>query len=80
MAKKDTNTTTTEKSFNAVAKQHIKYGGKHLKVGDKFEVKESDAKELSDYAEIEIPQEQASGEGGQEGEGEGKGEGEGGGE
>ncbi|MDS1004937.1 hypothetical protein P9J83_15745 [Clostridium sporogenes] len=55
MAKKDTN--NTEKTFNAVAKQFIKYGGEHLKAGDKFQIKESDIKELSMYAEIEIPKE-----------------------
>lgn len=53
MAKKS-DTNTTEKTFNAVAKQFIKYGGKHLKTGDKFQVKESDVEELSKYAEIEI--------------------------
>lgn len=57
MAKKpDTN--TTEKTFNAVAKQFIKYDGQHLKAGAKFQVKESDVEELSKYAEIEIPKEE----------------------
>lgn len=41
------------KTFNAIAKQFIKYGGQHLKVGDKFQVKESDVKELEMYADIE---------------------------
>lgn len=53
MAKKD-----IEKTFNAVAKQFIKYNGEHLKAGDKFEVKESDIKELSKYAEIESLEEE----------------------
>lgn len=48
---------STEKTFNAVVKQFIKYGGKHLEPGDKFGVKESDVKEVSNYAEIEIPEE-----------------------
>lgn len=51
------NTSNTEKEFDAVAKQSIKYGGNYLKAEDKFKVKESDVKELSDYAEIEIPEE-----------------------
>lgn len=46
-----------EKTFKAVAKDFIKYGGAHLKPDDKFEVKESDVEELKDYAEIEIPKE-----------------------
>lgn len=65
MAKKD-----IEKTYNAVAKQFIKYGGEHLKDGDKFQVKESDVKELSNYAEIEVPEEEnqdPNGEGGQQG-------------
>lgn len=59
MAKADkiTTETNTENTFNAVAKQNIKYGGNYLKAGDKFKVKESDVKELSDYAEIKIPEE-----------------------
>lgn len=57
MAKK-TDTNTSEKTFNAVAKQFIKYDGEHLKAGDKFLVKESDVEELSKYAEIEIPKEE----------------------
>jgi len=57
MAKKS-DTNTLEKTFNAVAKQFIKYDGEHLKAGDKFQVKESDVEELSKYAEIEIPKEE----------------------
>lgn len=48
---------TAKKTFNAVAKQFIKYGGEYLKAGGKFQVKESDVEELSKYAEIEIPEE-----------------------
>lgn len=62
-----------EKTFKAEAKDFIKYGGEHLKTGDKFQVKESDVEELKAYAEIEIPKETTSppvnpgeGEGGQE--------------
>lgn len=72
MAKNDKNT-TSEATYNAVSKQFIKYGGEHLKPEDKFQVKESDVKELSNYAEIEIPKEitpppanSGEGEGGQE--------------
>lgn len=54
MAKGDKNT-AAEVTYNAVAKQFIKYGGEHLKAGDKFKVKESDVEELSSFAEIEIP-------------------------
>lgn len=57
MAKNDKNT-TSEVTYNAEAKQFIKYGGEHLKPGDEFQVKESDVKELSNYAEIEIPKEE----------------------
>lgn len=57
MANKKADTNTTEKVFNAVAKQFIKYNGKHLKAGDKFKVNESHIKELSKYAEIEMPTE-----------------------
>lgn len=46
-----------EKTFKAVAKDFIKYGGEHLKPDDKFEVKESDVEELNAYADIEIPKE-----------------------
>ncbi len=46
-----------EKTFKAVAKDFIKYGGEHLKPDDKFEVKESDVDELKAYADIEIPKE-----------------------
>jgi hypothetical protein len=46
-----------EKTFKAVAKDFIKYGGEHLKPEDKFEVKESDVEELKAYADIEIPKE-----------------------
>jgi len=48
----------TEKTFSAVSKEFIKYGGQHLEPGEKFKVKESEVKELSDYAEIEIPEEE----------------------
>ncbi|BCZ46944.1 hypothetical protein psyc5s11_30110 [Clostridium gelidum] len=62
---------TEEKTFKATAKQFIKYGGEHLKAGDKFQVKESDVKELNQYAEIEILEEKENqnpdGEGGQQG-------------
>lgn len=46
-----------EKTFKAVAKDFIKYGGEHLKPGDEFQVKESDVEELKAYAKIEIPKE-----------------------
>ncbi|GAA0735680.1 hypothetical protein [Clostridium oceanicum] len=55
MAKNKKN--TTEKTFNAVAKQYIKYGGKHIKTGEKFKVNESDVKELGKYSEIEVIEE-----------------------
>lgn len=42
-----------EKVSKAKAKQYIKYGGKHIKIGEEFEVKECDLKELRKYAEIE---------------------------
>lgn len=54
---KKTDSNTAEKTFNAVAKQFIKYCGEHLKAGDKFQVKKSDVEELSNYAEIEITEE-----------------------
>lgn len=54
MGKNDKN--NIEKTYDAVSKEFIKYGGEHLKPGDKFKVKESDVKELSDFAEIEIPE------------------------
>lgn len=57
MARNTGKNNTTEKTFNAVAKQFIKYGGEYLKAGGKFQVKESDVGELSKYAEIEIPEE-----------------------
>lgn len=46
-----------EKTYKAVAKDFIKYGGEHLKPDDKFQVKESDVEELKAYADIEIPEE-----------------------
>lgn len=57
MAKSSDKTTTEEREFKAVAKDFIKYGGDHLKPGDKFKVKESDAEELKAYADIETPKE-----------------------
>ncbi|ACQ54463.1 hypothetical protein HYH82_06720 [Clostridium botulinum] len=42
-----------KKVFKAKAKQYIKYGGKHIKVDEDFEVKECDLEELRKYAEIE---------------------------
>ncbi|NFC27834.1 hypothetical protein EXM98_04075 [Clostridium botulinum] len=42
-----------KKVFKAKAKQCIKYGGKHIKVNEDFEVKECDLEELRKYAEIE---------------------------
>lgn len=41
------------KQYKATAKQYIKYGGKYLAVGDEFDVEEKDVKELSQYADIE---------------------------
>ncbi|WP_061310213.1 hypothetical protein [Clostridium botulinum] len=46
-----------EKTLKAKAKQYIKYGGKHIKIDEEFEVKECDLEELRKYAEIEIPKE-----------------------
>lgn len=46
-----------EKTFKAIAKDFIKYGGEHLKPGDEFQVKESDVEELKAYADIEITKE-----------------------
>lgn len=60
MARNQDKTTTEEKTFNAVSKEFIKYGGEHLKPGDTFHVKESDVKELGDFAKIEIPKETAT--------------------
>lgn len=73
MARNTGKNNTAEKTFNAVARQFIKYGGEYLKAGGKFQVKESDVEELSKYAEIEIPEEdettnQENGEGAKEGE------------
>ncbi|KOR24193.1 hypothetical protein [Clostridium sp. L74] len=42
-----------KKVFKAKAKQYIKYGGKHIKINEEFEVKECDLGELKKYAEIE---------------------------
>jgi hypothetical protein len=72
MAKGDKNTATNEITYDAVAKQFIKYGGEHLKAGDKFKVNKSDVEELSNYADMEIPKEDennqnSNGEGGQQG-------------
>lgn len=50
-------TEVTEQTFDAVAKQFIKYNGEHLEIGDKFKVKKSDVEELNKYAEIEIIEE-----------------------
>ncbi|EPS50147.1 hypothetical protein CFSAN002368_14783 [Clostridium botulinum A1 str. CFSAN002368] len=41
------------KNLKAKAKQYIKYGGKHIKIDEEFEVKECDLGELRKYAEIE---------------------------
>lgn len=73
MARNTGKNNTAKKTFNAVAKQFIKYGGEYLKAEGKFQVKESDVQELSKYAEIEIPEEdetanQENGEGAKEGE------------
>lgn len=57
MTNKKADTNATEKIFDAVSKQFIKYNGKHLKAEDKFKVKESHVKELSIYADIKIPKE-----------------------
>ncbi len=56
MAKRN-ETDVEVKRFNATAKQFIKYNGEYLGTGDKFQVKESDVKELSKYADIDIPEE-----------------------
>lgn len=73
MAKGNTTNTETnvEKEFDAVAKQSIKYGGEYLKAGAKFKVKESDVKEVSNYADIEIPKESDNSGTGQDGQGAG---------
>lgn len=42
-----------KKVFKAIAKQCIKYCGKHIKIDEEFEVEECDLKELRKYAEIE---------------------------
>lgn len=52
-----TTTDNTEKSYKAVARQFIKYGGKFIKAEEEFQVKESDVKELKVYADIDIPEE-----------------------
>jgi hypothetical protein len=56
-----TNTENIEKveetTYNATAKQFIKYGGKFLNNGDEFQVKKSDVDELKAFAKIDIPKE-----------------------
>lgn len=49
-----------EKSYKAVAKQFIKYGGNHLRPGQQFEVKESAVEELKQFADITISEEKAN--------------------
>ena len=45
-----------EKTYKAIAKQFIKYGGNHLTPGQEFEVKESAVEELKQFADIIIPE------------------------
>lgn len=45
-----------EKTYKAIAKQFIKYGGNHLAPGQEFEVKESAIEELKQFADITIPE------------------------
>ena len=66
------------KQYKGTAKQFIKYAGRFLNVGDKFDVAEKDVEELGQYAyieviEIEVPPES---DGDKAGDGEGKKEGE----
>lgn len=52
-----------EKTFDAIARRFIKYGGEYIEDGEKFQVKESDIEELKQYADIKIPEVQQEGEG-----------------
>lgn len=62
-----------EKTYPAIANQHIKYDGKYIAKDEKFKVKISDVEELKQFAQIDIPEgeennQEPNGEGGQEGE------------
>ncbi|GEM_PF-3171353 len=67
-----------EKSYKAVAKQFIKYGGNHLRPGQEFEVKESAVEELKQFADITIPEDKPDVNSNANNSGESEGEGEGG--
>lgn len=41
------------KQYKGTAKQYIKYGGKHLAIGEEFDVAKKDVEELSQYADVE---------------------------
>nr|DAU22311.1 MAG TPA: hypothetical protein [Caudoviricetes sp.] len=55
-----------EKSYKAVAKQFIKYGGNHLVPGQEFEVRESSVEELKQFADITISEEKDNEDNGQD--------------
>ncbi len=51
-----------EKTYLAIANQHIKYDGEYIKQGEEFEVKVSDVEELKQFAKINIPESDQQGE------------------
>ncbi|MZK53671.1 hypothetical protein [Clostridium beijerinckii] len=42
-------------TYSAIAKKFIKYNGKFIKEGEKFNVKIEDAEEMKVHADIKIP-------------------------
>lgn len=56
------------KQYKGIAKRHIKYDGKYIVIGEKFDIAEKDVEELKQYADVEeIEAAEVQGEG-QEGE------------
>lgn len=68
--------TPKTKQYKGTAKQYIKYSGKYLVVGEKFDVAEKDVKELEQYADIEEIEVEAAPKDDNNGKGEGQKEGE----
>lgn len=78
MAKKADNTEEVKKikQYKGTAKQYIKYGGKYLAVGDKFDIEEKDVEELKQYADVEEIEVEVDHKDDNDGKGEGQKEGE----
>lgn len=70
MAKGKNTEVEETKQYKGTAKRHIKYDGKYIVIGEKFDIAEKDVEELRQYAYIEEVEVKAEGEQGEGQEGE----------